>query len=295
MKKYISINSLLIAAIILALPAFMSSCKYDVSELGPKAKAAFTVTPVSGQVNKYALASTSQNAFIYEWDKGTGTFVRGTDKDTVYFPDKGTYKVRLLAYGPGGIDSTTQTITVANDDPAAITPFKILTNNSSKTWKLAPQAGALWIGPSDYSQTWWANSLADVSTRSCLFNDELTFSKDGKFVMNMKGDFYVDEEAGSSWPAGMPAVGCYPVSAIPSQYQAWTGGTHSFTVIDDKEIRVTGTGAYMGLYKAGTPPNAAVSQPQSSVTYQIVSITPTKLVVKLDYGWGAWQFTFVPA
>ena len=58
---------------------------------------------------------------------------------------------------------------------------------------------------------------------------------------------------------------------------------------------MTGTGAHLGLYKAGTPPDAAVATPQPSVTYDIVSITPTRLVLRLDYGWGAWRFTFVPA
>lgn len=271
------------------------ACRYDVRDLGPKATAAFTVTPVAGQVNRYEIRSTSQNTFIHEWDKGNGSFVRGKTVDTLYFPDKGSYTVRLLAYGPGGIDSSRQVITVAADDPAALTPMKLLTANSTKKWKLAPQAGSLWIGPSDYSQTWWANSAADVATRSCLFNDEITFNVNGTMIMDTKGDFYVDEEGGNPHPAGMPAAGCYANSAIPAQFQAWTGGSHTFSIIGNNQLKVNGNGAYLGLYKAGNPPNAAVATPQSTITYQIVSLTANRLVVKLDYGWGTWQFTFVPA
>lgn len=281
-------------ALVLGSSAFLWACKYDIEDMGPKATASFTVTPISGQVNRYEIRSNSQNTFIHEWDKGTGAFVRGKGVDTLYFPDKGTYTVRLLAYGPGGIDSTKNVINVAADDPASLTPMKMLTGNSTKKWKLAPEAGALWIGPSDYSQTWWANSMADVAERACQFNDVITFNVNGTMVMDMKGDFYVDAEGGNAHPSGMPAVGCHPVSAIPSQFQAWTGGNHTFNIINNTQLKVNGTGAFMGLYKAGTT-EAAVTGPQSSVTYKIVSITQNRLVLKLDYGWGAWQFIYVPA
>lgn len=273
-------------------------CKYDTTELGPKPVASFTVAPISGQTNKYLLTSTSQNAFRYDWDKANGAgYVGGKAVDTVYFPDAGTYKLRLFVYGQSGIDSAAQMLTVATDDPAAITPFKILTGNSTKKWKLAPEAGALWIGPSDLSSAWWQNNTGDVTGRSCLFNDEYTFSKTGNVMtFDSKGDFYVDEEGGVPWPAGMPAVGCYANSAIPAQFQAWANnGSFTFDVLGNTKLKVIGTGAHLGLYKAATPPDAAVTAPQTSVTYDIVSLTPTRLVIKLDYGWGAWRFTYVPA
>lgn len=275
--------------------ALITSCEYDVRDLAPKPVASFTVTPLAGAVNKFLLTSTSSNSFRYDWDKAEGKFVQGRDVDTVYFPDKGTYTVKLLAYGHSGMDSSSQVINVANDDPAAITPFKLLTGNSSKKWKLAPEAGALWIGTSDFGTTYWGNSLGDVTSRSCLFNDEYTFTKTGNaLTFDSKGDFYVDEEAGNPHPAGMPAVGCYANSAIPAQFRAWANdGNFTFEVIDNNKIKVNGTGAHLGLYKAANPPEAAVGSPQASITYQIVSITATRLVIKIDYGWGAWRFTYV--
>ena len=271
------------------------SCKYDVRELSPKPVASFTVTPVAGAVNKYLLSSTSTNGYRYDWDKAVGTFAQGKQVDTVYFPDKGDYTVKLLVYGHGGMDSASQMVKVAIDDPAAITPFKILTGNSSKKWKLAPEQGALLIGPSDFSAVWWQNNVADVTGRACLFNDEYTFNKTGS-VMNFdsKGDFYVDEEAGNPHPAGMPAVGCYANSAIPAQFQSWANsGNFTFEVINNNKLKVNGAGAHLGLYKAANPPDAAVLTPQNSITYDIISLTPTRLVIKIDYGWGAWRFTYV--
>lgn len=294
MRKLFEKNAQGYAFVILLTSVMMVSCKYDVRDLGPQPDASFTVTPVAGQVNKYLLTSTSTNGFRYDWDKGTGVYLKGKEVDTVYFPDKGDYLVRLFVFGHSGTDSAQQVVTVANDDPAAITPFKLLTGNSSRKWKLAPEPGALWIGP-DAATTWWSNNLGDVTTRSCLFNDEYTFVKAGSTVsFDSKGDFYVDEEGGNPHPSGMPAVGCYANSAIPSQFQAWTNnGTFAFEVINNNKLKVTGTGAHLGLYKAGTPPDAALPAPAASVTYDIVSITANRLVLRLDYGWGAWRFTYV--
>ena len=290
------INKDFIAVVmVISISSLVISCKYDVKDLGPKPDASFTITPVTGQVNKYVLTSTSTNSFRYDWDKADGAgYVQGKSVDTVYFADAGTYALKLLAYGQSGIDSAMQNLVVAADDPAALTPLKMLTGNSSRKWKLAPEAGALFIGPSDFSQTWWASGLADVTSRSCLFNDEYTFIKTGNVLeYDSKGDFYVDEEAGQPHPAGMPAVGCYPNSAIPVQFQPWANsGTFSFEILGNSKLKINGNGAHLGLYKAGTT-NAALPAPESSVTYDIVSISPTRLVVKVDYGWGAWRFTYV--
>jgi PKD repeat protein len=283
------------SALLLVSAVLITACKYDVKDLMPKPTASFTVTPVAGAVNKYLLSSTATNSFRYDWDKAEGTFKQGKQVDTVYFPDKGNYTVKLLVYGQSGMDSASQVINVANDDPAAITPFKLLTGNASKKWKLAPEQGALLIGPSDFSAVWWQNSVADVTGRACLFNDEYTFTKTGSVMtFDSKGDFYVDEEAGAPHPAGMPAVGCYANSAIPAQFRAWANdGAFTFEVIDNNKLKVNGTGAHLGLYKAANPPEAAVTSPQPTITYQIVSITATRLVIKIDYGWGAWKFTYV--
>lgn len=295
MNKLVEKQAFIYTLPLMLVTVLLFSCRYDTRDLGPKPVASFTITPISGQTNKYLLSSTSQNAFRYDWDKANGAgYVQGNMIDTVYFPDRGTYTIGLFVFGHSGIDSSKQVINVAADDPAALTPFKLLTGNSSRKWKLAPEPGALWIGP-DAGTTWWQNGAADVIARNCLFNDEYTFVKAGSIVnYDSKGDFYVDEEGGNPHPAGMPPVGCYNNSAIPAQFQAWANsGSFTFEVIGNTKLKVTGTGAHLGLYKAGTPPDAALGAPAASVTYDIVSISATRLVLKLDYGWGAWRFTYV--
>jgi hypothetical protein len=39
------------------------------------------------------------------------------------------------------------------------------------TWKLAPNAGSLAVGPNIGDGSWWSNGAGDVTTRACLFDD----------------------------------------------------------------------------------------------------------------------------
>ena len=49
------------------------------------------------------------------------------------------------------------------------------------SWKLAPSAGAMKVGPNINDGSWWSSSGADVERRACLFDDEYVFSEDGTF------------------------------------------------------------------------------------------------------------------
>lgn len=295
MLQYINRNKALLVAGVAAV--MMLSCEYETRELGGKPTASFSVTPVSGQTNKYLLSSTSAGAFLYDWNKADGKgFVRGKVVDTVYFPKKGDYTVKLITYGEDGMDSTSQVIKVAADDPINL---KLLTGNSvgktTQTWVMAPAAGALWVGPNDAGAgAWWASGIADVtdSKRTCLFNDEYTFSMDGKFVFDDKGDMRVDDENGNAWPNDIGlAIGCYPMTQIPDKYKAWGSGNFTFS-IEGNQLKVVGTGAHIGLYKAGQ--NGTTAMPETENTYEIMELTPTKLQVRKVYSWGQWRFTFVP-
>ncbi|RYZ00002.1 MAG: hypothetical protein EOO11_03080 [Chitinophagaceae bacterium] len=288
-----------LAATAVALSLGMTACKYDVRELEPAPDASFSVTPINNTVNRYLLTSTSTNAYRFDWDLGNGTtFTSYSPTDTAYFPDRGTYTVRLRAFGQNGIDSAQQVVTVANDDPAAVTPQKILTGNSTRTWILdQPGAGALWVGDPGGGQ-WWSNGAPDVLApdRTCLFNDEYTFSMNGTFNFDDKGDLRVDDEGGQPFPADMAgagtAIACYPAAAIQAPYKPWGTGNFTYQVIGGNKLRVVGLGAHMGLYKAGQ--NGTIGAPEAENTYDILELTPTKMVLRKMYSWGQWRFTFKP-
>ncbi|MDP6033639.1 MAG: lamin tail domain-containing protein, partial [Candidatus Marinimicrobia bacterium] len=55
------------------------------------------------------------------------------------------------------------------------------------TWKMAPEAGALFVGPNPGDDSWWSNSADDVVIRACYFDDDYVFNADGSFN-NVQGD-----------------------------------------------------------------------------------------------------------
>ena len=79
---------------------------------------------------------------------------------------------------------------------------------------------------------------------------------------------------------------------MPAAYKAWgSSDTRNFN-INATELKLIGTGAFLGLYKVGN--GAEVMVPQASVTYTIKELTATRLVVYINFGPGIWRFTLVP-
>ncbi|MEI9943584.1 MAG: PKD domain-containing protein [Chitinophagaceae bacterium] len=86
------------------------------------------------------MQATAQNAFAYQWDRADGAgFKNGKQTDTAYFALKGTYTVKLRAFGRGGYDTASQTVTITIDDIVNNANFKLLV---AKSWKLNPADGA---------------------------------------------------------------------------------------------------------------------------------------------------------
>lgn len=290
MKKSI-IHNFLFAAVLLLL---LGACKYEVKDLMDKPVASFTVTPVAGVPNKYVLTSTSTNSFRYDWDKAMGSFVQGKQVDTVYFPYMGNYTIRLLAYGQGGMDSTSQVINVAANDPNACngTQLGFITSCTSKKWKLDPAAGAYKVGPGPNDGSWWSSGAGDVTWRFCEFNDEyiFTFSAARSFVYDNKGDFYGDGYLGDN------SHTCQPSSNYTAVQAPFGSGnfTYNFTpnagVAGLGQLQVVGTGAHIGLQKVRNGGEAPT--PASSVTYDVLAMTAGPgydlLTVGVHIGGGAW-------
>ncbi|TCJ14241.1 hypothetical protein EPD60_09555 [Flaviaesturariibacter flavus] len=301
MKKY----SRYTAPVLMALAACLGivACKYDVKELAPAPTADFTITPLPSLSNYYRVEITGiSNANQFQWETRYSQDPARNKKmalytktvDTLFIPLRGVYDVSLIAYGPGGSKVVTKSLNVPQDVPLK----QVLTGNSTKTWILdQPGGGALWVGDPGGAQ-WWSNGAADVNApdRTCLFNDEYTFKMDGSFIFDDKGDLRVDDEANAPFPADMAGpgtnIGCYPASAIQPQYRPWGSGNFTFQIIGANQLKVIGTGAHLGLYKAGQ--NGTINMPEAENTYEIVELTSSKLVVRKMYGWGQWKFTFKP-
>lgn len=261
------------------------------TELGALPSASFEIIP-GDTPNDFILRNTTAGAFLTQWD--LGNFGKADSVEAyINIPRKGDYEITMTTFNQGGHSSITKTVTVTQDDPNACQGnLKLLTDCGEKTWKLAPEEGALWIGPALGGTTWWGNSLADVSTRACHFNNEWTFTVNGEMKFDTKGDFWADTDGnGNVFPSDLGVTeGCHPTTALSSKFQPWDSGTHSFNVTPNS-LTISGLGAWIGLYKAGT--DGEVGEPQQSITYTIVEISEDRIVIAAVYGWGTWRFTLV--
>lgn len=81
---------------------------------GATVTAGFTSTPGTATANDLTVtfdANTSQGATSYSWDFGDGNTGSGVNTQHAYTAN-GTYNVKLIASGPCGVDSTTQTVVI---------------------------------------------------------------------------------------------------------------------------------------------------------------------------------------
>lgn len=251
------------------------------------AEASFDITGTADP-NTFILTNTTPNTFLYQWDVESAGTMTGAEVEA-FFPQAGDFLVTLTAFNEGGSASISKFVTVeANVDSPCENNKMLLTGCEQKTWKLEPAEGALFVG-SNAGETWWSSAEEVVEERACAFNDEFIFTVDDEFIFDNKGDLWADESGGTLSIPGLD-VGCQDSALLPESHQAWGSGTHTF-FIDDATLTVSGTGAWIGLYKVGG--GAEVFTPQGAVTYDIVELTDTRMVLTAPIPDGFWRFTLV--
>ena len=153
------------------------------------------------------------------------------------------------------------------------------------TWRLAPAAGSLGVGPNQGDITWWSNSAGDVSVRACLFDDSIKFDANGTMTHYMDGSTWVEGWQGSPDGCNTPVAPHDGTTNAPY--------TYSFNSTTG-ELTVNGIGAHLGLAKVingaeiNTPANAA-----SSITYLTTfSNGNNTMTVDISIGGGWWRFVY---
>ena len=102
------------------------------------------------------------------------------------------------------------------------------------TWKLAPVEGAFKVGPNPDDGSWWQNSVADLTTRACLFDDEYVFNADGSFQNVLGADTWLE-----TWQ-GVTAEAC---GAPVAPHDGSAAATYSHDA-SANTLTITGLGAY---------------------------------------------------
>ncbi len=243
--------------------AFVSCEKED--DPAPDPIASFQYEISEDNFLEVSFTSFSQNAVSYGWNFGDGA--TSTEKDPTHiYAEVGTYEVVHTATNADGVVSTfSETIEITDPDEA----LKLLTGETSKTWRLYREGTSMGVGENmDNLRGWWA--LENDGSRPCVYFHEFTFHLDGTYVFDDKGSFWGE---GGVFPEGLEgtcfeAVPANMVNVDGADVSAWLGGTHAFEYDPSTGmVTLTGEGAWIGLPKVAT--DGEVSVPQNSVTFKI--------------------------
>ena len=234
------------------------------------------------------LASTvpGDNRTVYTVDFGATA-----DDDTDVFQTSGpmvvymypnetaTYMITVTASFPGQNDvsiSKEHTVTIVEAPPTG--------DALTGTWRLAPEAGAIGVGPELDNISWWSNTSDDLATRACLFDDEYIFNADGSFQNVLGTDTWIEGWQGAaSEECGTPVA---PHDGTATATYVYSGAT----------VTINGAGAFLGLAKAVNGSElASPADAPDSVTY-IAALSDDGLTLELDIevaGGGHWSFKLV--
>lgn len=153
----------------------------------------------------------------------------------------------------------------------------------SGTWIMAPEGGALGVGPALGDTSWWNCDPTCVTDRACYYDDKYVFGVDGSFTNVLGSDTWIEGWQGGSDSCGTPV--------------APHDGSASATYIFDEAsgtITINGAGAYIGLPKVnnqGELPNVAVP---SSITYNVSFVDSNTMNVSIESGAGVfWQYKLI--
>tara|TARA_Y100000741_G_scaffold339576_1_gene300527 strand:- start:1965 stop:4571 length:2607 start_codon:yes stop_codon:yes gene_type:complete len=164
-------------------------------------------------------------------------------------------------------------------------------------FQLIPTAGALKVGnEGPGSSNWWSSSDSDVESRGCLFDDLYIVHTDGSFE-NVQGDeTWVEAWQGNVNADGNGQESCSaPVAPHDGSADASWSFSSASTDGFPTHLHLNGAGAYLGLPKASNGSElSSPSDAPDSLTYQLISVSDSMLVVTIGYGENRyWTFTMV--
>lgn len=164
-------------------------------------------------------------------------------------------------------------------------PFTAALGQIEGAWKIAPQAGAIGVGPELGDITWWSNNEGDLTTRACYFDDKYVFETDGTFNLIQEDATWIEEWQGSDPPSCTTPVAPHDGSNAATWEFDATAGT----------VTLNGVGAYLGLAKVFNggeltdPANAP-----ASITYDAAfSADGDTITIDISIGSGWWRYIMV--
>ncbi len=229
-----------------------------------------TANPFGDGSGVVAITGAAQNAITYRIDFGDGT-IKMVPSGVINYkyasPGTAEYTISINAIGTGGTMSTVSKkikVFVAFTIPADIVQF--LTNGSSKTWVTDKDApGHVGVGPADaFTPVYYA---ATPNTRdACLYDDEITFSKDANsnisMLLNNKGESSLIGAATAFYGVS-GGDGCYNIGTFALQKLVFMDATSASTTANSTRIQFV------------VPDKGIINFGTGGKTYEILSISAT--------------------
>lgn len=307
MIRYIKYCSFIIALILV-----IDSCKkkeYSMGDLTSPSEVAINTTLVgqdathpngdgSGDV-KIALSGKNVLSYKIDYNASDGITLEHlpTGITTRKYTAVGlnTYRITVVAYGPGGTATTvTKEIQVRSDFAPAAAIVTNLTGTGSKTWKVDKDVAAHFgVGPwgaANATPAWWAAAPNEkVGCCNCFYTATFTFTKTGTntytlAVATPDGAFTKTGALAGGLP-GIPASGdeaCY----------SYGGGTSSFSFVPSGSGIAASTPSTKTAILLGGA-NTFIGYGAVLKEYEILSISATtmKLRVQGTETGNAWYLT----
>lgn len=216
----------------------------------------------------------ASNAINYKIDFGDGkTKIVSAGTFTYKYSTPGTneYTIIVNAAGTGGTISTISKkvkIFVAFEIPAAI--VQSLTGGTSKVWVTDAGAdGHFGVGPSDMWTPFWYAATPN-SREACAYDDEITFTKNGLSILmsvDNKGQSFSIGASSSFYGFG-GGDACLDINAGGSKKLVFFESTNTPSNVTSTNI------------KFDVPGNGIINFGTGGTTYEILSITDTKLFLR---------------
>ena len=249
----------------------------------------FTIAELNGDGNAVGVTPTSTGGTLYSVDFGDPAAANdedviatsGPEVSYTYAKESATYTITVTASASNASDvvvTKDHSVTIQDNGGAPAI---------AGTWKIAPIAGALGVGPAQGDISWWSNSEEDVATRACFFDDTFVFGADGSFANVMGGATWLE-----GWQ-GAEEEGCgAPVSP-------YDGAATDYTYTYDEDagtITVYGVGAHLGMskvYNNGELTSISEAAGIDSRTYNIVEMAAGRMTVDIQFQAGGGYWTYV--
>lgn len=291
-------NKISIFILSLTVVLGLSNCEEETFILGEgprEADAAFIFEPSADNANIINFTASNPNLNA-KWDFGNGTKDEGTNA-TASYPNKGTYIVTLTVLNSGGSASSSQEITITEDDLSLLSSplFKLLTGGidgpGSKTWVMdSTEAGHFGVGPNpsssqgDVPEYFSADPLIKAGVG--MYDDRYVFKLSGfKFDQITNGSVYVNINddgspgAEADFSDGYPNQGDFTAYFDNQLGEQWSIKENEV----DTTLSVSGK-SFIGFYCG-------------SHTFKILKLTEDEISLRVvdAYNPLAWYFKLVPA